>query len=253
MRSANLGSDDRGVARLLNGVRGPRWAVRNPTREIIGAATPVCTPLTPVPVRPSSSSTATACAQQTAMPLAADTPVSSVTSAAAAASVSQPGGMPAWGWAAITATFAVLAAGAVLFFRRNSGGIPTIRNSSPTGRRRSSPRLPSSRRSSCRCRDHHRSGRDATSCTWTTSSRRAAIRCMSPAKAAGSGSSARRVVVAWPTVTSQSSNSARNTGSARPTKVISYMCDLTKSPLGLLVRVRPASSAGRGWSSSFPG
>ena len=36
----------------------------------------------------------------------------------AAASASQPGGTPAWGWAAIAAAFAVLAAGAVLFFRR---------------------------------------------------------------------------------------------------------------------------------------
>jgi hypothetical protein len=35
-----------------------------------------------------------------------------------AASASQPGGTPAWGWAAITAAFAVLAAGAVMFFRR---------------------------------------------------------------------------------------------------------------------------------------
>ena len=52
------------------------WSKLNPPTggvgiaEIVGAATPVCTPLTPVPVRPSSS-TATACARQTATPLAA--------------------------------------------------------------------------------------------------------------------------------------------------------------------------------------
>jgi LuxR family maltose regulon positive regulatory protein len=77
----------------------------------------VCTPLTPVPVRPSTA-TATACPRQTATPLAASTPASSAAPAVAAASASQPGGTPAWGWAAIVAAFAVLAAGAVLFFRR---------------------------------------------------------------------------------------------------------------------------------------
>ena len=58
------------------------------------------------------------CARQTATPLAAGTPASSAPPTVAAASASQPGGTPAWGWAAITAAFAVLAAGAVLFFRR---------------------------------------------------------------------------------------------------------------------------------------
>ena len=99
------------------------WSKLNPPTagvgiaEIVGAATPVCTPLTPVPVRPSSS-TATACARQTATPLAAGPPASSAPPTVAASSASQPGGTPAWGWAAITAAFAVLAAGAVLFFRR---------------------------------------------------------------------------------------------------------------------------------------
>jgi len=85
--------------------------------EIVGAATPVCTPLTPVPVRPSTA-TATGCARQTATPLAAGPPASSAPPTAAAASISQPGGTPGWGWAAIAAAFVVLAAGALLFFRR---------------------------------------------------------------------------------------------------------------------------------------
>ena len=84
--------------------------------EIVGAATPVCTPLTPVPVRPSTA-TATACARQTATPLAAGSPASAPPTVAAA-SAGQPGGTPGWGWAAIVAAFAVLAGGAVLFFRR---------------------------------------------------------------------------------------------------------------------------------------
>ena len=97
------------------------WSKLNPPTggtgiaEIVGAATPVCTPLTPVPVRPSAA-TATACPRQTATPLAADTPASSAPPTAASAS--QSGGTPAWGWTAIAAAFAVLAAGAVLFFRR---------------------------------------------------------------------------------------------------------------------------------------
>ena len=99
------------------------WSKLNPPTggvgiaEIVGAATPVCSPLTPVPVRPSSS-TATACARQTVTPLAAGPPASSAPPTVAAASASQPGGTPAWGWAASTAAFAVLAVGAVLFFRR---------------------------------------------------------------------------------------------------------------------------------------
>ena len=98
------------------------WSQLNPPvggvgiAEIVGAATPVCTPLTPVPVRPSSA-TAAAC-PQTATPPAAATPASSVTPAAAAASASQPDRTPAWAWAVIAAALAVLAACAVLFFRR---------------------------------------------------------------------------------------------------------------------------------------
>ncbi len=99
------------------------WSTLNPPTggvgiaEIVGAATPVYTPLTPVPVRPSTA-TATACPRQTATPLAAGPPASSAPPTVAAASASQPGGTPAWGWAAIAAAFAVLATGAVLFFRR---------------------------------------------------------------------------------------------------------------------------------------
>jgi hypothetical protein len=99
------------------------WSTLNPPTggvglaEIVGVATPVCTPLTPVPVRPSTA-TATACPRQTATPLAASPPASSAAPTVAAASASQPGGTPAWGWAAIVAAFAVLTAGAVLFFRR---------------------------------------------------------------------------------------------------------------------------------------
>ena len=102
------------------------WSQLNPPvggvgiAEIVGAATPVCTPLTPVPVRPSSA-TATACPRQTATPLAAATPASSVTPTAAAASASQSDGTPAWLWAVIAAALAVLAVGAVLFFRRRTG------------------------------------------------------------------------------------------------------------------------------------
>jgi hypothetical protein len=99
------------------------WSTLNPPAggtgiaEIVGAATPVCTPLAPVPVRPSTS-TATVCPRQAATPLAAGPPASSAPPAVAAASASQPSGTPGWGWAAIAAAFVVLAAGAVLFFRR---------------------------------------------------------------------------------------------------------------------------------------
>jgi hypothetical protein len=99
------------------------WSELNPPTggvgivEIVGAATPVCTPLTPVPVRPSTA-TATTCPRQTATPLAAGTPASSAPPTAAVASAGPPGGTPTWGLAAIAAAVAVLAAGAVLFFRR---------------------------------------------------------------------------------------------------------------------------------------
>ena len=43
------------------------------------------------------------------------------------------------------------------------------------------------------------------------------------------GTSARRVVVAGPTRTSQSSNSARRVEPARPAKVISYVCSPTRN------------------------
>jgi hypothetical protein len=85
--------------------------------EIIGLATPVCTPLTPLPERPSSATT-TACPHQAATPLAATTPAASATPAAAAASASQPGGTSAWVWAVLAAALAALAAAAVLFVRR---------------------------------------------------------------------------------------------------------------------------------------
>ena len=73
--------------------------------EIVGAATPVCTPLTPLPVRPSSTSS-TACPQQ----------------AAAALPASLDGdpedGLPLWGWLAIGAGIVVLGAAAALVLRR---------------------------------------------------------------------------------------------------------------------------------------
>lgn len=68
----------------------------------------------------------------------------------------------------------------------------------------------------------------ATRRRFTTSSRRPVIRCTSPERAAGSGSSVRRVVVPGPMVTSQSSNSARRTGPAWPVKVISYVRGCTR-------------------------
>ncbi len=54
------------------------------------------------------------------------------------------------------------------------------------------------------------SGGGATRCMSITLSPRPVIRSTSPVRAAWSGSSARRVVVPGPTVTSQSSNSARS-------------------------------------------
>jgi hypothetical protein len=72
--------------------------------EIVGAATPVCAPLTPLPVQPSSES-ANACPQQTAAPLPASL-------------AGDPGGRSVWVWVAIGATVVVLAALAVLLLRR---------------------------------------------------------------------------------------------------------------------------------------
>ena len=74
---------------------------------------------------------------------------------------------------------------------------------------------------------HGTAGGD-TSSTWVTSSPRPAMRCMSPERAATSGSSARRVVVSGPAVTLQSSNCAHSVLSAWPIKVISYPRDGTR-------------------------
>jgi hypothetical protein len=74
--------------------------------EIIGAATPVCAPLTPVPAQPSSSSDV-ACPQQ-----AADALPASFTSAS-------DGGLSAWVWVAIGGAVVVLAAAAALLLGRS--------------------------------------------------------------------------------------------------------------------------------------
>jgi hypothetical protein len=74
--------------------------------EIVGAATPVCAPLTPLPVEPSSASDEP-CPQQTASELPASLAGES------------SGGVSVWVWVAIGATAAiVLAAAAVLALRR---------------------------------------------------------------------------------------------------------------------------------------
>jgi len=83
--------------------------------EMIGLATPVCTPLTPLPVRPSTA-TATACPPQTAAHLPAS--ASAAATPAADASVSQSSGQSAWLWAVIAAAAVVLATGVVLLLRR---------------------------------------------------------------------------------------------------------------------------------------
>ena len=67
----------------------------------------------------------------------------------------------------------------------------------------------------------------ATRLTSITSSPRLLIRSISPARAPRSGSSARRVVVPGPMVTSQSSNSVRSVVPACPRNVISYVCPCT--------------------------
>jgi hypothetical protein len=73
--------------------------------EIVGAATPVCAPLTPLPAQPSS--TGTACPQQTAAALPASLGGGS------------DGGLSAWVWVAIgAAAIAVLAGAAALVLRR---------------------------------------------------------------------------------------------------------------------------------------
>ena len=90
----------------------------------------------------------------------------------------------------------------------------------------------------------HGAGGGGTRRRYTTSSRRPVIRCTSPERAAGSGSSARRVVLPGPMVTSQSSNCARSTGPAWPVKVISYVRGRTRvTPRGQLSHVRSACQA----------
>jgi hypothetical protein len=73
--------------------------------EVIGAATPVCAPLTPLPTQPSTES-ANACPHQTAAALPASLDSGS------------NGGLSAWMWVAIGAVIAALAAVAVLVLRR---------------------------------------------------------------------------------------------------------------------------------------
>jgi hypothetical protein len=73
--------------------------------EIVGAATPVCAPLTPLPVRPSSTSV-TACPQQAAEALPASLDGGS------------GDGVSTWAWIAIGAGIVVLAAAAALVVRR---------------------------------------------------------------------------------------------------------------------------------------
>jgi len=86
---------------------------------MIGLAAPVCTPLTPLPVRPSAAS-ATACPQQAAThPDAPSSPAATAAGTRAVASTSHSPGPPAWIWAVIAA---VLAASAVLFLRRRHDG-----------------------------------------------------------------------------------------------------------------------------------
>ena len=85
--------------------------------EIVGVATPVCTPLTPLPVRPSAAST-TACPPQTAMHLAATPTPASAATPTDAANTGRSIGPSGWHWAMMAAALAVLAAGAVLYLRR---------------------------------------------------------------------------------------------------------------------------------------
>jgi sugar lactone lactonase YvrE len=72
--------------------------------EVIGIATPVCAPLTPLPVQPSS--TGTPCPQQSAAALPASLDGSSGS------------GFGAWMWVCVGAVVAVLAAGAAFVLRR---------------------------------------------------------------------------------------------------------------------------------------
>jgi hypothetical protein len=74
--------------------------------QIVGAATPVCAPLTPLPAEPSATAEI-ACPQQTMAALPA-----SVTGAAS------DGGSSSWAWVAIGAAVVLLAAAAALVLRR---------------------------------------------------------------------------------------------------------------------------------------
>jgi hypothetical protein len=87
------------------------WAKLHPVvggtgiAEIVGAATPVCAPLTPLPAAPSTTSDV-ACQQQTAAALPASLGGSS------------SNGPSVWVWVAVAAVIAALAAGAALVVRR---------------------------------------------------------------------------------------------------------------------------------------
>jgi hypothetical protein len=72
---------------------------------MIGAATPVCAPLTPLPVRPSATASV-ACPKQTATALPASLDSGS------------DGGLSAWLWVAIGIAVALVAAAAVIALRR---------------------------------------------------------------------------------------------------------------------------------------
>ena len=73
-------------------------------------------------------------------------------------------------------------------------------------------------------------GGGATRLTSITSRPRLLIRSMRPVSAPWSGNWVRSVVIPWPTVTSQSSNSARSAEVAWPRNVISYICSRTVMP-----------------------
>jgi hypothetical protein len=72
--------------------------------EIVGAATPVCTPLTPLPVKPSADSEP-ACPQQFAPAVSPPT-------------TDDSSGTPIWVWVAIALAVIVIASGVVVLLRR---------------------------------------------------------------------------------------------------------------------------------------
>jgi hypothetical protein len=75
----------------------------------------------------------------------------------------------------------------------------------------------------------HGAGGCVTSCKSMISRPRPTIRSISPGRAAWSGKSARSVVASGLVMTWQSSNCARSVRPARPLKVISNVCDRTRS------------------------